>query len=252
MAWMKLIKKQLSRNSPLEGKGKKSTSSKSRRSKMSHNKIVSSVPSDLGSRRAMHDDSYSTMSLSQDDRSDFGDACPCPPLHLVPSKKKYEIAIVACGEFWNPQRRFQRVDGVKRVVVGYTGGGYETPSAGNLQDQTNALFIEYNPKKVSYLDILQMWCDNDTPFDVSETINDRSALFVTDTIQRQQAIGFLSMLAKSRPNEYIHVDIEPATTFYQAEEYQQDYMIKQARACKEQFIKWANDEAPTGLCAILE
>ena len=57
----------------------------------------------------------------------------CAPLSLKPSKKKYEIAIIACGCFWNPQRRISRLTkeynyGIKRVIVGYVGGQYQTPT----------------------------------------------------------------------------------------------------------------------------
>ena len=248
MLWLQRLKKRLTKN-PIEGLSKKKASKKMKRDRKSRSpsKIVSMIPAGIGAREPQ-DDSYSTMSLS-DDLSEFD--CPCPPLHLEPSKRKYEIAIVACGEFWNPQRRFQRLEGVKRVIAGYTGGGYDTPSAEDLQDQTRALFIEYNPRKISYGEILQMWADNDFPWEEDDWSN-RSALFVMNQEQRGQAIGFLSMLAMTRPKSELHVDVEPATTFYQAEEYQQDYLGKHVRASKEQFLLWANDAVPTGLCPILE
>ena len=193
--------------------------------------------------------------------------CPCPLLPLVPSKKnmkKYEIAVVACGSFWNPQRRFERMDGVKRVVVGYTGGKHRYPNFQNKQDHTQALFIEYNPKKVSYTQILEMWNQNDDPwtspyeeegnegnFD-QMTLSCRSALFVLNEYQQSKALEFVLQLSQTRPHSKLFVDIEQAQDFYQAEEYQQQYVAKQCKAAREQFLKWANDEAPTGLFPILE
>ena len=89
----------------------------------------------------------------------------CPPISLLPSKSKYEIAIFGCGEFWNPQRVFQKLYGVKHVVVGYTGGYSTYPSFDNPQDHTYALYIEYNPKKISYTTLLHVWHLHDYPWE---------------------------------------------------------------------------------------
>lgn len=170
----------------------------------------------------------------------------CPPLPLTPSKSKYQIALVACGCFWNPQQQFQKMNGVKRVMVGYTGGRRLSPTSRNLQDHTQALFIEYNPKRVSYLQLLQMWNDNDYPWE-PETLANRSALFCTNGKQHELAQEFVYQLTQSRPNAQLFVSVEAATTFYQAEEYQQNYTIKQNKLAKEHMIRWANSEIPSGL-----
>ena len=176
----------------------------------------------------------------------------CPPVSMKPSKSKYDIAIFAMGSFWSPQRRFQKMDGVKRVIVGYTGGDHPAPSFNNTQDHTQAVFVEYNPSKVSYEKLLAMWHDNDFPWEPEESLAYRSAVFVTDQDQYKVAFDFLMKLSKTRSNRKLYVDIEPASTFYQAEEYQQDYLLKQTKAAKEQFLLWANDEASSGLYAIPE
>jgi peptide methionine sulfoxide reductase MsrA len=143
------------------------------------------------------------------------------------------------------------MEGVKRVVVGYTGGQQISPTFRHLQDHTQALWIEYNPKKVSYKQLLAMWKDNDYPWE-PETLANRSALFVTNETQRQEAYQFVTALAQSRPNCCIYVDIEDATTFYKAEEEQQDFVAKQAKLAREQYLLWANDAAPSGLYMIAE
>ena len=114
------------------------------------------------------------------------------------------------------------------------------------------MFVEYNPSKVSYEKLLAMWHDNDFPWEPEESLAYRSAVFVTDQDQYKVAFDFLMKLSKTRSNRKLYVDIEPASTFYRAEEYQQDYLLKQTKAAKEQFLLWANDEAPSGLYAIPE
>ena len=176
----------------------------------------------------------------------------CPIIPLEPTKSRNEIAVVACGCFWSPQRRFQKMNGVKRVIAGYTGGQSPEPSADYMKDHTQALFIEYNPRKVSYRDILKMWLDNDYPYEPEEDLAYRSALFVLNQDQHAKAVEFLTVLHMSRPNCQLYVDIEPAGTFYRAEEAQQDYLKKQVLAAREQFLLWANDSASSGLHSITE
>lgn len=135
-----------------------------------------------------------------------------------------------------------------------------------------ALFIEYNPKKVTYRDILDMWYDNDTPFDKptssatsTSSCEERSAIFVINSYQKQQAYEYCNELIASRKCRYyynnhggckLYVDIEDVNEsnliFYQAEEYQQDYITKYILASRQQFLLWANDKAFSGLCTIME
>jgi peptide-methionine (S)-S-oxide reductase len=176
----------------------------------------------------------------------------CTLLSLKPTKSKYEIAIVACGCFWNPQTRFQKMKGVKRVIAGYTGGTSTSPSRKTLHDHTRALFIEYNPKKVSYLQLLAMWLDNDYPWELEESSANRSALFITTLEQQKEAIQFLHDLLQVQPDGYLYVALERATSFYQAEEYQQNYLVKQVESAREQLRLFANNQAPSGLFAITE
>jgi peptide-methionine (S)-S-oxide reductase len=190
----------------------------------------------------------------------------CPPMALNPSKRKYEIAVVACGSFWNPQRRFQQLKGVKRVVAGYIGGQATNPSFAEVHDHTQALVIEFNPKRISYTQILQMWRDNDDPWEgePEETIinrAERSALFPMNSQQLQEALQFVRYLAQTRPDCPLHVDVEcvlpsnhtsSSLVLYQAEEKHQDYFTKLSLAAKNQLILWANGSTGSGLCAIPE
>ena len=114
----------------------------------------------------------------------------CPPVSLLPSKSKYEIAIVCCGEFWNPQRVFRRLHGVKNVIVGYTGGYSTCPSFDNVYDHTLALYIEYNPKKISYTTLLHVWHSHDYPWEKEPTSKTQSAIYCITSKQYQLAHEF--------------------------------------------------------------
>ena len=230
--------------------------------------------------RETESDSGSTASSStiEDDEGIINMGSPndeyCLPLPLKPSKKNYEIAIIAMGNFWNPQRRITKMkeqsskynNGIKRVIAGYIGGTYTTPTFDNIGDHTMALLIEYNPKKVTYRDVLDMWYDNDTPFDEPTSSlssrQERSALFVMNSTQKRQAYDYCNELIASHKCGYynhnckLYVDIEDVQesklVFYQAEDYQQNYLTKYILASRQQFLLWANDNAFTGLCTIME
>ena len=209
----------------------------------------------------------STLHLEEDDGSSscgLSQSCnpECPPISLQPSKAKYEIAVLACGEFWVPQRRFSKLDGVKRVVAGYTGGARRSShvSFQDTKDHTMALFIEYNPSKISYMQLLDFWHENDYPWEEADTVTTQSAIYPTSIEQEQQAKEYVSKLhyeaqyrkayADAKAQAYVTVDY--VSKFYQAEQYQQNYISKQIVAAKEQFLLWANDEAATSLYTILE
>ena len=138
------------------------------------------------------------------------------------------------------------------MIAGYTGGKESSPCYERICDHTEALFIEYNPKRISYYDILEHWRCNDYPWE-PDTLRHRSALFPVSEEQRKTAYKYLFELQRTKPNcrLYVHVG-QQATRFYQAEEEQQDYVSKQRVAAKKQLIAWANNEAPTGLFTIME
>jgi peptide methionine sulfoxide reductase MsrA len=115
------------------------------------------------------------------------------------------------------------------------------------------LFIEYNPKEISLMQILAAWRDNDYPWEEPESVQYRSALFLTDPVtQWTVTLNFLQRLARSQPHRKLHVDVEPVTTFYQAEDYLQNYMDKQAEAAEQAWVAWRNRKSRTGLFAIPE
>ena len=146
------------------------------------------------------------------------------------------------------------MDGVKRVIAGYTGGLEPFPTFSNIQDHVMALFVEFNPHKVSLWSILEMWNSNDDPWrdDEEENYEERSAIYTTSPEQHKLCVEFVQTLAATRPYDILHVDVDRATSFYQAEESYQDYIVKQVRAAKAQVEAYRNGELKSGLFTIYE
>ena len=78
----------------------------------------------------------------------------CPEISTTPKNPTNEVAILASGWFWHPQRDFRRLGGVVDVVVGYTGGRQKNPTYSNIMDSTEAFLVEFDPSVISYEAIL--------------------------------------------------------------------------------------------------
>ena len=144
-----------------------------------------------------------------------------------------ETAIFAGGCFWCMEPPFEKLDGVLSVISGYTGGDVENPtyqevSAGGT-GHAEAVKIVYDPQKVSYEDLLEVFWMNIDPTDGEGQFVDRgsqyrSAIFYLDEEQKRLAEASKERLEKSdRFDQPVVTEIAPASTFYQAEEYHQDY-----------------------------
>ncbi len=145
-------------------------------------------------------------------------------------------ATLAAGCFWHVEALFRKTDGVKSTKVGYIGGSISDPTYEDVcTDRTGhaeAVQIEYEPDKISFEEILDIFWDNHNPttlnrqgFDVGTQY--RSAIFYHD--KEQQKIAEDKMRSLSSSGAYdkpIVTQIVPAPTFYPAEEYHQRYYEK--------------------------
>ncbi len=145
-------------------------------------------------------------------------------------------AIFAGGCFWCMEPPFEKLDGVHAVVSGYIGGdkvnpSYQDVSAG-MTGHAEAVEITYDPTKVSYNQLLDVFWMNIDPTDARGQFVDRgsqyrSAIFYLNAEQKQQAETSREQLEKSdRFDSPIVTDIVAATSFYPAEDYHQDYYKK--------------------------
>jgi peptide-methionine (S)-S-oxide reductase len=145
-------------------------------------------------------------------------------------------AIFAGGCFWCMESAFEEIEGVVSVTSGYTGGEvvnptYEQVSSGGT-GHYESVRVEYDPAKVSYGQLLEVFWQNIDPFDAGGQFCDkgsqyRAAVFYQDPAQMQAARASLAALqnqaGEGRP---VETQILPAQAFYPAEEYHQDYHEK--------------------------
>ena len=119
------------------------------------------------------------------------------------------------------------MSGVISTVVGYAGGEELNPTYKSIKDHTEVIRVEFDPKVITYTDILASFLDQHSPYDRAYSRQYRSAILYHNEEQRQIASQVLQQLSAKRGGKKIYTEIEPATTFYRAEEYHQKYVEKQ-------------------------
>ncbi len=151
-----------------------------------------------------------------------------------------EQATFGAGCFWGVEEAFRRVDGVTATAVGYAGGTFEDPTyedvcSGNT-GHAEVVRLQYDPARVSYEDLLQVFWDIHDPTTLNRQGADvgtqyRSVVFFHD--DNQAAAARASKEALQAPGRYrrdIVTEITPASTFYKAEDYHQRYVEKLRRS----------------------
>jgi peptide-methionine (S)-S-oxide reductase len=164
-----------------------------------------------------------------------GIAIPAPSVDSQSGKAQSEIAIIAGGCFWGVQGVYQHVDGVLNAVSGYAGGDQTTAQYGMVGRGTTghaeAVQITYDPKKISYGDILQIYFSvAHDPTQLNRQGPDkgtqyRSTIFPVNEDQAKIAKAYIGQLDAAKVYAApIVTTIEPCRAFYPAEEYHQDYL----------------------------
>jgi peptide-methionine (S)-S-oxide reductase len=152
-------------------------------------------------------------------------------------------ATFAAGCFWGVEAAFRQVPGVVDAAVGYTGGNLANPTYEDVcTDRTGhaeAVQVEFDPAKVSYDRLLDVFWENHDPTTKNRQGPDvgtqyRSAIFVHDAEQEKAAKKSLDRQEKSgRFRRPIVTEIVPEETFWRAEDYHQRYLEKRGLAhCK--------------------
>jgi peptide-methionine (S)-S-oxide reductase len=143
-------------------------------------------------------------------------------------------AIFAGGCFWCVEADFDKVEGVISTTSGYIGGRTANPSYEEVSHggtgHAEAVEIVYDPAKVSYQKLLDVFWHNVDPLAKDRQFCDRgdqyrSAIFYRDDEQRRLAEASKAAIAK-RFREPIQTEIVAAGPFYKAEDYHQDYYLK--------------------------
>ncbi len=159
------------------------------------------------------------------------------PANASAAPATQEKAVIAGGCFWGVQAVFQHVKGVSNAVSGYAGGqantaNYNAVSSGRT-GHAEAVEITYDPKQVSYGQLLQIYFSvAHDPTQLNRQGPDhgtqyRSAVFPANDSQRKVAEAYIAQLNKTgvypKP---LATTIEPLQAFYPAEDYHQDYLVR--------------------------
>jgi len=145
-----------------------------------------------------------------------------------------EQATFGAGCFWGVEATFQRIPGVIRTGVGYMGGTLENPTYAAVctgkTGHAEVLHISFDPAQISYAELLDIFWKNHNPTTLNRQGPDvgtqyRSVIFFHNPEQEHVALRS----KKHRQNYHrrpIVTEITPASTFYRAEEYHQQYLQK--------------------------
>ena len=143
-------------------------------------------------------------------------------------------AVFAAGCFWCAEADFEKVPGVLDAVSGYTGGRVVDPTyeqvSGGGTGHLEVVQVRYDPRRVSYAQLLAVFWRNVDPFDAAGQFCDKgeqytAAIYVQDAEQRRLAEASLRALAP-RGGGPVATRILDAAPFYRAEEYHQAYYTK--------------------------
>ena len=144
-----------------------------------------------------------------------------------------DTATFAGGCFWCVEAVFDRVEGVKEAVSGYSGGkaddaNYDDVSNGRT-DHAETVEIYYDPEVISYQELLEIFFATHDPTQLNRQGPDigrqyRTAIFHHNNEQKKLAEEYMAKLEKSgRYGKPVVTELNPYSTFYFAEEYHQDY-----------------------------
>ena len=150
-----------------------------------------------------------------------------------------EKATFGAGCFWGVEAAFAAIPGVTATAVGYEGGQTERPSYKDVcTDQTGhaeVVELDFDPEKVSFEQLLDAFFKLHDPTTLNRQGPDwgtqyRSAIFYHSPEQQAQALAKIEQLAPKMKPKRIVTKVEPAQTFWRAEEYHQKYLEKRGQA----------------------
>ena len=164
------------------------------------------------------------------------EASPSPSPAPAADKSELQPAYFAGGCFWCMQYAFDRVKGVKKTVVGYTGGkatapSYEDVSSGET-GHAESIEVLYDPKEVTYPQLLDVFWHNIDPTTINRQFADagtqyRTAIFYRNDDEKKAAEDSRAALVKTgKYDKPIVTQLVQAGTFYPAEDYHQEYYQK--------------------------
>lgn len=148
-------------------------------------------------------------------------------------QKDWDVATFAGGCFWCTEAVFLQLDGVTKVVSGYIGGRTLNPTyqeiSGGMTGHAEAIEITFDPKKITYGELLEIFFATHDPTTLNRQGADsgtqyRSEIFYHNEAQKQLSTDYIALMTSENTfGKPIVTQISPATAFYVAEDYHQNY-----------------------------
>ena len=155
---------------------------------------------------------------------------------IQPARSEHDVATLAGGCFWCLEAVYDQVRGVESVESGYMGGTVEHPTyeavCSGQTGYAEAVRITFDPKTISYQELLDIFFVIHDPTTLNRQGNDvgtqyRSAIFYHSAEQQRTAGAVIAHIAEQRLYERpIVTEVVPATTWYEAEAYHQEYFAR--------------------------
>ena len=155
-----------------------------------------------------------------------------------------KTAYFAGGCFWCITPTFQEMDGVERVISGYSGGNEIDPTYEDVKYQRTGhretIRIDYDPEKISFAELFEIFLNGVDPFDAGGQFIDRGhsyTLAVYYSTEVEKAIAEQGIQAlEAVSGKPVYISIEPFNSFYTAEEEHQDYYLKHPEEFRQELI----------------
>lgn len=167
---------------------------------------------------------------------------PSVKIEREPIPEDAAVATFAGGCFWCSESAYQEQEGVYEVISGYSGGTKENPTYEEVSrqatDHVEAVQVYYNPEIISYEELLTIYWQHIDPTDGSGQFADKGTQYLTHIFYNNEEERVAAEKSKKdleesgKFSEPIVVQITEFTSFYPAEEYHQDYYLKQSTRYK--------------------
>ena len=148
----------------------------------------------------------------------------------APAAAALKTALFAGGCFWSAEHDIEHTPGVAKVVVGYAGGTSAHPTYPNHEGHLESIQVTYDPAKISYPQLVNAFFHHIDPTDAGGQVCDRgpsyrTAVFTSSPAERAQAEAVKAQVARTL-GQPVATEIRPASAFWPAETYHQDYARK--------------------------
>ena len=153
-------------------------------------------------------------------------------------------AYFAGGCFWCVTPIY-KLYGVEKVICGYAGGEEENPTYEQVKHQETGhretIKLVYDPERVTYEKLLDIYFANVDPFDAQGQFIDKGfsytlAIFYTDPEEKEKAAAKIGRI-EADSGKKVQVQLLPYKNFYEAEEYHQDYYLKNPEAFEKEMVE---------------